>query len=134
MRRDVLERPLQVLMPSELASQCSRLLAAQPQKTVVSGQHRSVVLNDLRVIVIGSESKMLSSRCLSKRWNYSQNVIKRNVLRDFRIIDNLLCVLGAVDGCVVPERQQRLLVVVRWNARLGQLRVEQLPQRLDVWS
>lgn len=62
----------------------------------------------------------------------SQNVVERNVLRYFRIVDYLLRVLGAIDRCVMPKCEQSLLVVVSWHAWLGQFRMKQFPQGLDV--
>lgn len=65
---------------------------------------------------------------------YSQYVVKCNVARDVRTVGHQKRVLGAVDRGLVPERQQRLLVVVRRNGRFRKPRMEQLPQGAKMWS
>lgn len=82
---------------------------------------------------------MMSNRAVEgiivqRSFLYSQNVIERNVARDLRNGHSDLGILRTVHHRVVPEREQRLLVVVRCNGGLRQARVKQVPQFFDVRS
>lgn len=102
MRRQVLEGPLDVLVRGELAGEGGRLLAAHAQDAVVSGQHAAVKQNHLLVVVIG------------------QDVVEGDVLGHHGVLHHQPDVLRTVHAHVVPEGQQRLLVVVGGDGRLGQ--------------
>ena len=82
----------------------------QPQQTVVGGQHGPVVVDNVRVVMV------------------RQDVVEGDVLDDVRIVEDELDVIRAVQAGAVPELQQRLLVLMDGNARLGELRVEELPE------
>lgn len=94
MWRQVLEGPLDVLVLRQLASEGGRLLAAHAQDAVVGGQHAAVEQHHLLVIVV------------------SQNVVEGDVLGHHGVLHHQADVLRTVHAHVVPERQQRLLVVI----------------------
>jgi len=102
-RREVLEGPLDVLVRGELPREGGRLLAAHPQDAVVGGQHAAVEEHHLLVVVVG------------------QDVVEGDVLGDHRVLHHQPDVLRAVHAHVVPEGQQRLLVVVGGDGRLREL-------------
>lgn len=94
MRREVFEGPLDVLVGGQLAREGGRELAAQAQDAVVGGQHAAVEQHHLLVVVVG------------------QDVVEGDVLGDGRVLHDQPHVLVAVHTGVVPEGEQRLLVVV----------------------
>ena len=51
-----------------------------------------------------------------------------------RVGDDELDVLGTVDADGAPEHEERLLVVVRRDRGLRELRVEQRPEIAGVWT
>lgn len=57
MRRDVLERPVDVLMRGQVPPELCRLLTTQTQQAVVRGEHGTVVHDHVMVIVIRPENK-----------------------------------------------------------------------------
>ena len=89
-------------MGGELAGEGGRLLAAHAQDAVVGGQHAAVEEHHLLVVVV------------------SQDVVKGDVLRDHGVLHHQPDVLRTVHAHVVPEGQQRLLVVVGGDGRLRQ--------------
>ena len=100
-RRDVLERPLDVLVLGKGAAKSSGLGATETEQPVVGGQHRSVEVHDVGVLVVG------------------EDVVERNVLDDRGTVEDELDVVRAVKGGSVPEVEQRLLVLVHWDAWLA---------------
>ena len=101
--RQVLEGPLDVLVRGQLAREAGRLLAAHAQDAVVGGQHAAVEQHHLLVIVVG------------------QDVVEGDVLGDHGVLGHQPHVLRTLHAHVVPEGQQRLLVVVGGDGRLRQL-------------
>ena len=108
--RDVLEGPLKVLVLGQLASEGPGLLAAHPEQAVVGGQHDSVKVDDIGILVV------------------SQDVVVGDVLGDGWVLEDEPDVLRAVGAERVPEVEEGLLVVVHRDRRFRQLWVEQLPQ------
>lgn len=102
MWRQVLERPLDVLVRGELAGEGGRLLAAHAQDAVVGGQHAAVEEHHLLVVVVG------------------QDVVEGDVLGHHGVLHHQAHVLRTVHTHVVPEGKQRLLVVVGGDGRLRQ--------------
>ena len=102
-RRQVLEGPLDVLVRGELPGEGGRLLAAHAQDAVVGGQHAAVEQHHLLVVVVG------------------QDVVEGDVLGHHGVLHHQPHVLGTLHAHVVPEGQQRLLVVVGGDGRLRQL-------------
>lgn len=98
-RRQVLKGPLDVLVRGELAGEGGRLLAAHTQDAIVGGQHAAVEQNHFLVVVV------------------SQDVVECDVLGHHGVLHNQPHVLRTVHAHVVPESQQRLLVVVRGDGR-----------------
>lgn len=84
---------------------------------------------------------MISSgkKLFSKNWQVAQllilqDVIESNVLCDLWIVDNLLGIFWTIGSSMMPESQQRLFIMKSRDTRLRQFRMEQLPERLDVWT
>ena len=88
-------------MLGEGAAESSGLGAAQAEEAVVGRQHRSVEVHHVRVLVVG------------------EDVVERNVLDDRGTVEDELDVVRAVKGGSVPEVEQRLLVLVHWDAWLA---------------
>lgn len=57
-----------------------------------------------------------------------QYIIKCNVSRYLRAVGHQGCIFGAIDERVMPEGEQRVLVVMRRHTGLRETRMKQLPQ------
>ena len=112
--RDVLERPLNVLVLGQSATECSGLSATEAEEAVVRRQHRSVEVHNVGVFVVGKD------------------VVEGDVLDDGGAVEDQLDIVGAVEGGGVPEVEQGLLVLVHRDTGLAQLGMEKGPQVLDM--
>ena len=83
------------------AAKSSGLGATETEQPVVGGQHRSVEVHDVGVLVVG------------------EDVVEGDVLDDGGTVEDELDVVRAVKGGSVPEVEQRLLVLVHWDAWLA---------------
>ena len=101
-------------MLGKSAAKSSGLGATETEQPVVGGQHRSVEVHNVGVLVVG------------------ENVVEGNVFDDGRAVEDELDVVGAVERGGVPEVEQRLLVLVHRDAGLAQLWVEKGPQVLGM--
>ena len=94
MSGDVLERPVHVLVLSELSRERLRLLTTHSQDAVVCRQHRAIHHQHLLIIVVGSDVTNTSSPLvyrfkytrISCRWQTSTMCcIKANVLQTSKV-------------------------------------------------
>lgn len=88
----------------------------------------------LLVVVVGTKNQLGKTRKACFYQDYLQDVIKSNVFDDSGVLQNETDILPAVDEHVIPEKQKSLFVLIDGNCRLGQFRVENLPQLHEVRS
>jgi hypothetical protein len=88
----------------------------------------------LLVVVVGTKNQQRQKRETYFNQDYSQDVIKSNVFDDSGVLENESDVLPAVDEHMIPEKQKGLFILVDGNCRLGQFRVENLPQLHEIRS
>lgn len=85
MWRKILKGPLDILVRSQLSSECRRLLTAEPQNAVVGGQHPTVKKHHILIIMV------------------SKDVIEGNVLGYHWVLNNKADILWTVSTHIVPK-------------------------------